>query len=253
MAERNEIQNNRNDNGNGNYQKMARASSEEAWRLFRIMAEFVDGFDIMSRVSAAVAVFGSARMPSDNPYYQKAVELGGRLAREGFTIVTGGGPGIMEAANKGAFEAGGTSVGLNIVLPQEQKPNPYQNVRLDFDYFFARKVMFVRYAVALVCFPGGFGTLDEIFETLTLIQTHRTSQSSVILFGKDYWAPLIHWIRTTLLEGHGAISPEDMDLIYLTDDIEEAVSRIVRKYREEGVIWEPPRRVIHPASPVSSR
>ena len=252
MAEGNVNNNNGNSNGDNNY-KMKRASPEEAWRLFRIMAEFVDGFDIMSRVSAAVTVFGSARTQPASPYYQQAVELGARLAREGFTVVTGGGPGIMEAANKGAAEAGGTSVGLNIVLPQEQKPNRYQNVRLDFDYFFARKVMFVRYAVALVCFPGGFGTLDELFETLTLIQTHRTKQSSVILIGKAYWAPLISWIRHTLLEEHVAISPEDIDLFYLTDDIEEAVARIVKNYHEEGVIWEPPKRVIHPASAASSR
>lgn len=235
-----------NHNGMAHHQK--HASPEEAWRLFRIMAEFVDGFDIMSRVSAAVSVFGSARTAPDNPLYLKAVQLGGYLAREGFTVVTGGGPGIMEAANKGAYEAGGTSVGLNIVLPQEQKPNSYQNVRLDFDYFFARKVMFVRYAVALVCFPGGFGTLDEMFETLTLIQTHRTKMSPVILIGSDYWTPLVNWVRTTLLEEYQAISPEDIDLFFLTDDIDEAVNRIVRNYREEGVLWEPPKRVIHPAS-----
>src|SRR5690606_18891624 len=136
----------------------------------------------------------------DHPMYAQAVQRGAALAREGFTVVTGGGPGLMEAANKGAYEAGGTSVGLNIVLPQEQKPNPYQNVRLDFDYFFARKVMFVRYAVAMVCFPGGFGTLDEMFEALTLIQTHRTKQSSLILFGSDYWRPLLDWFRNALLE-----------------------------------------------------
>jgi len=250
MAESIDQQNNGTENGNGNGKnhKVKRASPEEAWRLFRIMAEFVDGFDIMSRVSAAVSIFGSARTPPSSPLYQKAVQLGAQLVREGFTIVTGGGPGIMEAANKGAFEAGGTSVGLNIVLPQEQKPNAYQNVRLDFDYFFARKVMFVRYAVALVCFPGGFGTLDEMFETLTLIQTHRTKQSSVILVGKDYWAPLVEWIRRTLLEEHGAIGPEDLDLLFLTDDVEEALARIVKNYREQGVIWEPPKRVIHPAS-----
>lgn len=245
MTEKGELQNN--GNGEKNHQ-VKRASPEEAWRLFRIMAEFVDGFDIMSRVSAAVAVFGSARTPPTNPLYQKAVELAAHLVREGFTIVTGGGPGIMEAANKGAFEAGGTSVGLNVVLPEEQKPNSYQNVRLDFDYFFARKVMFVRYAVALVCFPGGFGTLDEMFETLTLIQTHRTRQSSVILMGKEYWAPLIHWMRKTLLEEYATISPEDLDLIFLTDDVNEAVARIVKSYRERGVIWQPPKRIIHPAS-----
>ncbi|GMV98790.1 MAG: cytokinin riboside 5'-monophosphate phosphoribohydrolase [Phycisphaerae bacterium] len=236
-----------NDGGGPNHQ-VKRASPEEAWRLFRIMAEFVDGFDTMSRVSAAVSIFGSARTPRDHPRYLQAMQLAARLVREGFTIVTGGGPGIMEAANRGAFEAGGTSVGLNIVLPREQRPNAYQNVRLDFDYFFARKVMFVRYAVAVVCFPGGFGTLDEMFETLVLIQTHRTKQSPVILIGRDFWFPLVEWVRTTLLEEHGAINPEDFDLFFLTDDIEEAAARIIRNYREEGVIWQPPRRVIHPDS-----
>ena len=235
-------------NGNNPNHQVKKASPEEAWRLFRIMAEFVDGFDIMSRVSAAVSVFGSARTLPDNPLYIQAMQLGGKLSREGFTIVTGGGPGIMEAANRGATEAGGTSVGLNIVLPMEQKPNPYQNVRLDFDYFFARKVMFVRYAVALVCFPGGFGTLDEMFETLTLIQTHRTKKSPVILIGKDFWAPLVDWVSKTLLEEYKNISPEDLELFFLTDDIDDAVARIVRNYREQGVLWEPPKRVIHPAS-----
>jgi uncharacterized protein (TIGR00730 family) len=154
----------------------------------------------------------------------------------------------MEAANKGAAEAGGASVGLNIVLPQEQHPNPYQNVRLNFDYFFARKVMFVRYAVALVCCPGGFGTLDELFETLTLIQTHRTNQSSLILIGKDFWQPLVDWSRDTLLKKYATISPEDLDLLFLTDDVEEAVDRIIRNYRQQGVIWQPPKRIIHPQS-----
>ncbi|GMU23455.1 MAG: cytokinin riboside 5'-monophosphate phosphoribohydrolase [Phycisphaerae bacterium] len=230
------------------YDTATRAAPEESWRLFRIMAEFVDGFDVMSRVSAAVSVFGSARMGPETPSYQQAVELGRKLATEGFTVVTGGGPGIMEAANRGASEVGGTSVGLNIVLPREQHPNPYQNVRLDFDYFFARKVMFVRFAVALVCFPGGFGTLDEMFETLTLVQTHRTKRSPIILIGSAFWSPLVQWVRDGLLNEYQTISPEDFDLFFLTDDIDEAVGRIVKNYREEGVLWEPPKRVIHPAS-----
>lgn len=244
---------NSNNSGNNQNNHIQHASPEEAWRLFRIMAEFVDGFDIMSRVSAAVSVFGSARTPPDHPLYEQAVQMGAALAREGFTVVTGGGPGIMEAANKGAYEAGGTSVGLNIILPREQKPNPYQNVRLDFDYFFARKVMFVRYAVAMVCFPGGFGTLDEMFETLTLIQTHRTKQSSLILIGSDYWTPLLNWFRNALLEEYATISPEDLDSLFLTDDVDEAVARIVNVYREQGAIWEPPRRIVHPASAAAGR
>lgn len=219
---------------------------EEPWRVFRIMAEFVEGFDIMGRVGPAVAVYGSARTPRDAPAYHQAVQLGHGLASKGFAVITGGGPGIMEAANKGAFEAGGTSVGLNIVLPQEQQPNKYINVGIEFDYFFARKVMFVKYAVALVCFPGGYGTLDEFFETLTLIQTQRTKPSPVVLVGKSYWGPMVDWIKETLLEEHQMISPEDLHLFMVTDDVNEVVNYIVRKCPECGPLWEHPRRVIPP-------
>jgi uncharacterized protein (TIGR00730 family) len=214
--------------------------ADEPWRVFRIMAEFVDGFDVLGRLGPGVSVFGSARTPGNRRPYQQAVEMGRRLAEEGFAVITGGGPGIMEAANKGAFEAGGTSLGLNITIPQEQKANPYLNIRLDFKYFFARKVMFVKYAVALVCFPGGFGTLDELFETLTLIQTQKTPPSPVVLIGSEYWSPLVNWFRGTLLEEHQAISPEDLDLVMVTDDVEEAVAHILRKYRQAGPLWEPP-------------
>jgi uncharacterized protein (TIGR00730 family) len=214
--------------------------ADEPWRVFRIMAEFVDGFDVLGRLGPGVSVFGSARTPAHRKAYQQAVALGRRLSEEGFVVITGGGPGIMEAANKGASEAGGTSVGLNITIPQEQRANPYLNIRLDFKYFFARKVMFVKYAVALVCFPGGFGTLDELFETLTLIQTQKTPPSPVVLIGSDYWSPLVNWFRTTLLEEHGAISPEDLNLVVVTDDVEAAVSHIVKNYRQAGPLWEPP-------------
>ena len=221
-----------------------RSAAEEPWRVFRIMAEFVDGFDTMSRIGAAVTVFGSARTSPQDPAYGKAAELGSRLAKEGFAVITGGGPGIMEAANKGAFEAGGTSVGLNIVIPREQHANPYLNVRMDFDYFFARKVMFVKYAIAMVCFPGGFGTLDELFEALTLIQTQRTKPSPVVLFGTAYWDGLGQWLRKRLLETEKTISPEDLDLFIVTDDIDVAVRHILRNYKEAGPLWEHPTRSV---------
>ncbi len=216
------------------------AMHEEPWRVFRIMAEFVEGFDVMSRLGAAVTVFGSARTAPDKPAYQQAVDLSRKLIAEGFAVITGGGPGIMEAANKGALEARGTSVGLNIAIPQEQKPNPYINVGLDFDYFFARKVMFVKYAFGVVCFPGGFGTLDELFETLTLIQTQKTNPSPVVLIGSSYFGPLVNWLRSTLLEEHATISPEDLDLFMLTDDVDEAVAHIVGHYKEAGPLWKHP-------------
>lgn len=223
-----------------------RAGPEETWRVFRIMAEFVEGFDLMSRVGPAVAVYGSARTPEDCPSYQQARQLAHDLSVKGFSIVTGGGPGIMEAANRGAYEAGGLSVGLNIVLPQEQTTNPYINLGIEFDYFFARKVMFVKYAVALVCFPGGFGTLDELFETLTLIQTQRTVPSPVILVGKAFWEPMVDWLKTTLLREYKTIGPEDMDLFLLTDTVDEAVDYIVKKCPECGPLWEHPRQAIVP-------
>lgn len=216
-----------------------RSAADEPWRVFRIMAEFVDGFDTLSRLGAAVTVFGSARTPESHHEYQQAVDLGRRLAHEGFAVITGGGPGIMEAANRGAYEAGGTSAGLNIVIPHEQKANPYLNIRLDFDYFFARKVMFVKYAVAMICFPGGYGTLDEMFEAMTLLQTQRTRPSPLILIGKAYWGGLVGWIRDRLLS-EGKISPADMDLFYLTDSNEEAISYLLSKYKEAGPLWEPP-------------
>jgi hypothetical protein len=222
------------------------AGAEETWRVFRIMAEFVEGFDAMSRVGSAIAVYGSARTPPDAPEYRQAMQLAHDLAVKGFAIVTGGGPGIMEAANRGAYEAGGTSVGLNIVLPNEQKPNKYINLGIEFDYFFARKVMFVKYAVALICFPGGYGTLDELFETLTLIQTQRTTPSPVILVGKKFWQPMVDWIKGTMLEEYRTIGSEDMDLFMLTDEISEVVDYVVRKCPECGPLWEHPRRSIIP-------
>lgn len=193
-------------------------AAEETWRIFRIMAEFVEGFETMSRVSPAVSVFGSSRIGRDNPNYRVAEQLGRELVKRGFAVLTGGGPGIMEAANKGAYDAGGESVGLNIYLPNEQLANPYQTVSLDFSYFFCRKVMFVKYAVAFVCFPGGFGTMDEFFESMTLIQTQKTERFPVILMGSAFWSPLLEWMKTYQLGEHPYISEEDFQLCEIMDD-----------------------------------
>ncbi len=216
--------------------------ADETWRIFRIMAEFVDGFDTMRRLGPAVSIYGSARTPPDAPTYRQAVEMAGKLAKAGYAVITGGGPGIMEAANKGAKEAGGVSVGLNIVIPQEQEPNPYLTHSLNFDYFFARKVMFVRYALALVCFPGGFGTLDELFESLTLIQTRKSHQSPVVLIGTAYWSPMVSWLEKELLARHATIDEEDMKLFMVTDDLDAATEHIVQRCRKAQPVWEHPER-----------
>lgn len=200
----------------------------ESWRVFRIMSEFVEATEIMTHVGPAVSVFGSARTAREHPHYLMAVKCAQKIVKNGFAVITGGGPGIMEAANRGAAEAGGMSVGLNISLPMEQVPNPYQNVEVDFRYFFIRKVMFVKYARGFIIFPGGFGTMDEFFESLTLMQTLKIEPFPVVLVGKDYWGGLLDWIRKVLLEEYGAISAHDFDLFHLTDDIDEAV-RIVQE------------------------
>src|SRR5205823_3936689 len=199
-------------------------NGQDTWRIFRIMAEFVEGFEVMAPVKRAVSIFGSARTPPDDPYYKAAEETARLLAKAGFSVITGGGPGIMEAANKGAFEAGGTSIGLNITLPQEQEANRYQNITLDFHYFYARKVMFTKYANAFICFPGGYGTLDETFETLTLIQTLKVEAFPIILFGSDYWDGLDKWIARTLKGSF--IDPEDTRIYRVVDDPREAVRLI---------------------------
>ncbi len=199
---------------------------QDSWRIFRIMAEFVEGFETMSRVGNAVTIFGSARTKPADPYYKAAEETARLLAHEGFGVITGGGPGIMEAANKGAFEAGGVSVGCNITLPQEQEANKYQTITLDFHYFYARKVMFVKYASAFICFPGGYGTLDEFFEITTLIQTLKTEAFPVILYGTPYWSGLVDWIRAQLIPHF--IDPEDIDIFKLVDSPQEAV-KLVRQ------------------------
>ncbi len=202
---------------------------EDAWRLFRILAEFVDGFEVLSTIEVPlVSVFGSARFGEGHPAYALAYELGQKLVQAGYGVVTGGGPGLMEAANRGAYEAGGISVGLNIQLPHEQKPNPYQTHSLSFRYFFVRKVMFVRYAHGFVLLPGGFGTLDELTEVLVLIQTEKVHRFPLIALDRTYWQGLKDWIEGVLL-AQGAIGPEDADLLELADDPDQAVARI-REY-----------------------
>lgn len=199
----------------------------ESWRLFRIMAEFVDGFEEMADIFPAVSIFGSARVGPDDPLYEKTRTIARLFAENGFHVITGGGPGLMEAANRGAAEGGARSVGLNIHLPKEQHPNPYANVRLDFRYFFIRKVLFIKYAQAYVVLPGGFGTLDELFEALTLIQTDRIKPFPVVLVGSSYWKGLLAWLRDQLLET-GKIGTEDLDLVQLLDDPLEVVTAVRR-------------------------
>ncbi len=202
----------------------------ETWRIFRILSEFVEGFEELSDIGPAVSIFGSARTSPRNKYYKQTVELSRLLSENGYTIITGGGPGIMEAANRGAADNGGTSVGLNIELPMEQKPNKYQNLELNFRYFFARKVMFVKYAMGYVCMPGGFGTLDEFFEALTLIQTHKIYPFPLILFGGEYWAPLRDFMENSMLKNN-AITEEDLKLIQVTNDQDEVLD-IINKHRD---------------------
>ncbi len=204
----------------------AQELGKDAWRIFRIMGEFVEGFEALSELGPAVSIFGSARVGEDDPEYQACVEMARVLGEAGLAIITGGGPGMMEAANRGARAAGTISVGCNIELPFEQGTNPYVDDALYFRYFFVRKTMFVKYAQAFVIFPGGFGTMDELFESLTLIQTGKVYDFPVVLMGTDYWDGLWEWVRDTML-AEGKISQEDLDLVLLTDDPEEARDHIV--------------------------
>ncbi|MFC7423049.1 TIGR00730 family Rossman fold protein [Nocardia tengchongensis] len=194
----------------------------DPWRVLRIQAEFVEGFGALAEVPRAVAVFGSARTPADSAEYAAGVAIGSALARAGFAVITGGGPGAMEAANRGASEAGGYSIGLGIELPFEQHLNEWVDLGINFRYFFARKTMFVKYAQAFVCMPGGFGTLDELFEALTLVQTHKITRFPIILFGTKYWAGLVDWMRESLL-GSGKIAAGDLGLVHVTDSVDEVV------------------------------
>lgn len=204
---------------------------DESWRMFRIISEFTEGFDKLSDIGFSVSLFGSARFGPENPHYKQAETISKGLAEAGFTVITGGGPGIMEAGNKGAAARNGKSVGLNIELPFEQVPNSYQNLSLQYRYFFARKVMFVKYSMGYVCMPGGFGTMDELFEALTLIQTHKIFTIPLVLFGSDYYKGLLDWLRDTMAKC-GAIDINDMNIITVTDDVEEVLAVMI-KHREE--------------------
>ena len=198
----------------------------DTWRVFRIMGEFVEGFDELATLTRAIAIFGSARTRKDDPYYHAAQETAALLAHAGFAVITGGGPGIMEAANRGAFEANGLSIGCNIELPFEQDSNPYLTKGLKFKYFFVRKMMFVKYSLGFIIFPGGFGTLDELFEALTLIQTKKIRDFPVVLFGSDYWSGLLNWIRDPLLK-EGKVTEQDLNLLHVTDSAAEVVQIII--------------------------
>jgi len=201
------------------------ANNEDTWRLFRIMAEFVEGFETLSRIGPCITIFGSARTPKTHKYYKLTVETARLSVRNGYGVITGGGPGIMEAANKGAAMENGRSIGLNIQLPYEQKPNPYVKLLLNFRHFFCRKVMFLKYTSAVIIMPGGYGTMDEMFETLTLIQTQKIGTLPLVLMGKEFWGGLIDWLKDTMLK-HKYISPEDIDMMLITDDPLEAIDFI---------------------------
>jgi uncharacterized protein (TIGR00730 family) len=208
-------------------------TKEDPWRVFRIMAEFVDSFEVLSQIGPAVTIFGSARLKPSDRFYQAAVTIARELAKKELAVITGGGPGIMEAANRGAAEGGGKSVGLNIELPFEQKGNRFTNVPMHFHYFFSRKVCFVKYSIAFVFMPGGFGTLDEFYEVLTLVQTRRIPRFPLILFGRAHWIGLLRWMKATL-QKNKLISPGDLDLVLVTDDPQVAVDRILDYMREVG-------------------
>jgi uncharacterized protein (TIGR00730 family) len=204
--------------------------AQDSWRMFRIMSEFVEGFETLAEVGHAVTIFGSARIKRGDELYKKTEQLARLLVKNDFSVITGGGPGLMEAANKGAADAGGVSIGLNIELPMEQKPNPYSNINLNFRYFFIRKVMFVKYALAYVIMPGGLGTLDEFFEAVTLIQTHKIKPFPVIMVGTTYWGGLINWLKSTLLK-EKMISQEDLEIFQVLDDPEDIV-KTIKKFHD---------------------
>jgi uncharacterized protein (TIGR00730 family) len=208
--------------------------TNDSWAIFKIMGEFVDGFEKMSRIGPCVSIFGSARTKPDNKYYKLAESIAKSIVEAGYGVITGGGPGIMEAGNKGAHLAGGTSVGLNIELPFEQHDNPFIDIdkSLDFDYFFVRKVMFVKYSQGFVVMPGGFGTLDEIFEAITLIQTNKIEKFPIIMVGTDFWKGMIDWIKATVLEKFENVSATDLDLIHLVDTEEEVIAILDDFYKE---------------------
>jgi len=211
--------------------------TNDSWAIFKIMGEFVNGFERMSNIGPCVSIFGSARTAEDDKYYKLAVSIAEKITQHGYGVITGGGPGIMEAGNKGAHLAGGTSVGLNIDLPFEQHDNPFidSDKSLDFDYFFVRKVMFVKYSQGFVVMPGGFGTLDELFEAMTLIQTHKIDKFPIILVGVEFWGGLLEWIKKTLLTTHQNISPQDLNLIHLVDTADDVLSILDNFYDEDNL------------------
>ena len=208
--------------------------ANDSWSVFKIMSEFVNGYETLSRIGPCVAIFGSARIKEDNPYYHKAVETASKLVEKGFGVITGGGPGIMEAGNKGAHEAGGKSVGLNIVLPHEQHSNPYidSDKSINFDYFYIRKTMFTRYSQGFIAFPGGFGTLDELSEALTLMQTNKIANFPIVMLGSEFWNPLVDWFKQTLLRDK-MIAEKDFDIFHVVDDPDEAV-RIIDEFYQKS-------------------
>ena len=209
-------------------------NAEEPWRIFRIMSEFIDSFEVMAKHKRLVSIFGSARTKPDNPVYQDCVRLGELLTNSGYGVLTGGGPGIMEAANRGAWNKNGDSVGLNIKLPMEQHPNTYQTESLDFRYFFVRKVCFLKYSVAIVVYPGGYGTLDEFSEALTLIQTSKVRTVPLVAVGKEYWGPLFDWFRNNMLRDH-MINEDDLDLFYVAENADDAFRHIKFVHDRSGV------------------
>lgn len=204
---------------------------QDMWRIFKIMSEFVEGFEEMSNIGPAVSIFGSARSKPSEKYYKLAEQTAEEVAKAGFTVITGGGAGIMEAANKGAARVGGKSVGLNIEIPMEQVPNEYQNIALNFRYFFTRKVMFLKYAHGFIVLPGGYGTMDEFFEALVLIQTFRQASFPIVLMGSDYWAGLVKWLKDTMLNQYNYISPEDINVFTMVDDPKQA-AQIISDFRD---------------------
>jgi uncharacterized protein (TIGR00730 family) len=216
-------------------QQRCEFTETDTWRVFRIMGEFVAGFEQLCTVGPAVSIFGSARAGEDDPYYAMARQAAKLLAEQHVAVISGGGPGIMEAANRGAQDGGGLAVGLNIKLPHEQAANPYQDVSMEFHYFFVRKTMFLKYSVGYIMFPGGFGTMDELFEALTLVQTGRTPNFGVALVGREYWQPLLDWLRDTML-ARGCISPRDLDLFIVTDDPSEAVAHVMAQFHRVATL-----------------
>lgn len=228
MSDKNENSQESNEGNPLDGKNWSEIKSNDSWAIFKIMAEFVNGYEKLAKIGPCVSIFGSARTKSDQPEYKLAQEIAFKLTQKGYGVITGGGPGMMEAGNKGAQRGGGTSVGLNIELPMEQEPNPYidQDKNLNFDYFFVRKVMFVKYSQGFIVMPGGFGTLDELFEAITLIQTFKISRFPIVLVGSDFWSGLIDWIKDVLLNREKNVSPSDLELFSIVDTSEEAVQVI---------------------------